>query len=46
MRIFCRWKELYAYEADIEPAIQFPLAAAFVVGLTPVPSSPAIILPC
>ena len=21
--IFCRWKELYAYEAHIEPAIQF-----------------------
>ena len=25
LRIFCRWKELYAYEAHIEPAIQFPI---------------------
>ena len=25
LRIFCRWKELYAYEAHVEPAIQFPV---------------------
>ena len=25
LRIFCRWKELYAYEAHVEPVIQFPI---------------------
>ena len=25
LHIFCRWKELYAYEAHVEPAIQFPI---------------------
>ena len=25
LRIFCRWKELYAYEAHTEPAIQLPI---------------------
>ena len=25
LRIFCRWKELYAYEEHAEPAIQFPI---------------------
>ena len=25
LRIFCRWMELYRYEAHAEPAIQFPI---------------------
>ena len=25
LRIICRWKELYAYEAHAEPAIQLPI---------------------
>ena len=26
LHIFCRWKELYAYEARAEPAIQLPIS--------------------